>query len=424
MATKVSIKSQTITPFGGIFYVLDEFSRLGLGSLVDKTLGVRPGATSYRYSEIFRTLFGVFLCGGDCIEDVTEHVGRYLGLQPGSRIPSADTMLRGLKELSCENITYKSGSGGKYDFNTCDRLNGLLLDMLTLTGQLRRGELYDYDFDHQVIPTEKRDTKYTYKKTRGYFPGVATIGGLIVHVENRDGNTNVRFKQAETLKRSFKALNDRGIGIDRCRMDCGSFSEEIVSAVHGHCRKFYIRAAHCRRQTERVSEIKEWAKIDLNGESCGVASMPFDSFLPENGYRLVVQRRAVGENLFGTVYVYRCILTNDHDSSEKEVIEYYNARGAQERVFDRMNNDFGWKRLPFSSLKQNTVFLLVMAMLSNFYLLLVSGLSKKLDFVKPTDRLKRFVFRFVSVPAKWVRTARQWKLILYTDKPYMNALGT
>ncbi len=34
---------------------------------------------------------------------------------------------------------------------------------------------------------------------------------------------------------------------------------------------------------------------------------------------------------------YRTILTNDWDSSEQEIIEYYNPRGKIEKVFDVMN---------------------------------------------------------------------------------------
>ena len=49
------------------------------------------------------------------------------------------------------------------------------------------------DFDHQFIETEKYDAKMTYKKFTGYSPGVAVIGDLIVGIENRDGNANVRF---------------------------------------------------------------------------------------------------------------------------------------------------------------------------------------------------------------------------------------
>ena len=33
-------------------------------------------------------------------------------------------------------------------------------------------------------------------------------------------------------------------------------------------------------------------------------------------------------------------------------------------------------------------------------------------------RVKRFVFRFVTVPAKWVRIARQNVLNIYSERPY------
>ena len=38
-------------------------------------------------------------------------------------------------------------------------------------------------------------------------------------------------------------------------------------------------------------------------------------------------------------YTYRCILTNDYESSEKEIVEFYNLRGGKERIFDEMNTD-------------------------------------------------------------------------------------
>ena len=81
-----------------------------------------------------------------------------------------------------------------------------------------------------------------------------------------------------------------------------------------------------------------------------------------------------------------------------------------------MNNDFGWKKLPFSFLEQNTVFMLVMAMCRNLHLL--SVFSEKVSFVKTTDRLKKIIFRFVVVPFKWIRQSRQKILKLYTQKEY------
>ena len=38
--------------------------------------------------------------------------------------------------------------------------------------------------------------------------------------------------------------------------------------------------------------------------------------------------------------------------------------------------------------------------------------------ITPNGRLKRFIFHFVTVLGKWIRTARTWVLKLYTDRPY------
>ncbi|WP_077195706.1 hypothetical protein [Prevotella ihumii] len=39
--TKVAIKSDKITSFGGIFHVMDVFSKLGLNQVIDSSLGQR-----------------------------------------------------------------------------------------------------------------------------------------------------------------------------------------------------------------------------------------------------------------------------------------------------------------------------------------------------------------------------------------------
>ena len=104
--------------------------------------------------------------------------------------------------------------------------------------------------------------------------------------------------------------------------------------------------------------------------------------------------------------------------TEKDIITFYNERGASEKNFDIQNNDFGWSHLPFSFMAENMVFMMVTAMLKNFYLYLVRHISEKVKPLKKTSRLKAFILHFVSVPAKWVRTGRQNVLNLYTNKTY------
>ena len=51
--TKVAIKSEKLTPFGGIFSIMEQFSSL-LSSTIDSTLGLRCKLYGYQYSEIIR----------------------------------------------------------------------------------------------------------------------------------------------------------------------------------------------------------------------------------------------------------------------------------------------------------------------------------------------------------------------------------
>ena len=160
---KVAIKSEKLTPFGGIFSIMEQFDSR-LSSVIDSTLGMRCRLYGYQYSEIIRSLMSVYFCGGSCIEDVTTHLMYHLSLHPTLRTCSADTILRAIKELTQDNISYTSDTGKTYDFNTADKLNTLLLNCLLSTGQLKEGEGYDVDFDHQFIEAEKFDAKPTYKK--------------------------------------------------------------------------------------------------------------------------------------------------------------------------------------------------------------------------------------------------------------------
>ena len=110
--------------------------------------------------------------------------------RPDTLLPGADTLGRGLKELAEKSIVYKSETSDKsYSFNTAQKLNTLLLRMIRRMGLIKVGSHVDLDFDHQFVPAHKFDAKYSYKQALGYFPGWASIGGIIVGGENRDGNT-------------------------------------------------------------------------------------------------------------------------------------------------------------------------------------------------------------------------------------------
>lgn len=283
--TKLQIKSDRITSFGGIFLVNRLFDHFSLGKVINDTLGLRSTAyNGYQWDEIVKSLFDIYLCGGDHIEDITSLM-HCLSQAPGSHVPSSGTIGRGIKQLATDNITYTAKSG----------------------------QFLDVDFDHQFIPTEKHDATYSYKKAFGYFPGVASVGGVIVHVENRDGNTPVKFCQAETLKRLFASLRKHELFIYRFRADCGSYSKEIVETIDAHSNLFYLRASNCESAYTEFAELDGWKTIEINYQKCEVRSVKFNWFMEEKGYRLVIQRTRIEHEivLFKEQFYWKgCCITN------------------------------------------------------------------------------------------------------------------
>jgi hypothetical protein len=420
--TKVQKISKNITPFAGVYFAHDEFKRSGLRELVDDQLGVRFSTKSYSYGNLFGNIFNLFLSGGECAEDIQRHFRPTLEQIPGNEVASADTLLRCFGELATENTTVVSSTGKAYQFNINEKLNDLNIKSLLLTGQLKKGNFHDFDYDNQIIEHEKYDAKKTYKMNTGYFPGVASIDGKIVYIENRDGNANVKTAQSETLSRAYQLLKDNHIYINRSRMDAGSYAEDIIKTVAAYSRLFYIRANKCESLTAEILKITGWQNAEINFKAYQLASIPFTNFLAERNYRLVIMREKTDDScvdLFeGEKFNYRCILTNDRTSTEKEIIEYYNQRGNSEKLFDIQNNDFGWRRLPTSNMAANTVYLIITAMLKNYYTYLLKKVSAVFTDILPTSRLKRFIFRFIAVSGRYVYQGRQWTLQLYTQRPY------
>lgn len=405
---------------------MEIFDRLGLGEVIDRHLGVRSTLIGYQHSDIIKGMFGTFLCGGDHLEDITTNYGEKLRMAPGARVPSSDTVARGMKELADEGTTLKSEAGLEYVHDYNPKLNDFLVSLPMVTGQLKYGQSIDVDFDNEFIPAEKRDAVFSYKKKRGYFPSVMTSGPLILGIENRQGNSNVKFGQTDAIIKMLDNLEVHGLRIRMFRADCGSFIKELVEELVFRTEVFYLRASNCQSRMSMYAACDSWRGTNINGQDMEVASFEFDEFLKDCHLRLVVQRTLVEEK-HGQLcidgmerYVYRAILTNDHDSTEEAVIRTYNARGASERNFDQQNNDFGWAHLPFSKLQQNTVFLLIMAMLKNFFVYLLKLVSRIFPNIDETCRLKRFVYEFISVPAKWVRVGREWILNIYTQDRWLH----
>ncbi|NBC26619.1 MAG: IS1380 family transposase [Bacteroidetes bacterium] len=421
--------SEKITPFGGLNFCLERFHHSGLARLIDRHLGPRVKTTGFSYSEIIANQLAVFFAGGECAEDLSEHLRGPLSQVKGLRPCSPDTLLRGIKELSCESTErIHPTSGVRHTFNINEPLNDMMVKALRGTGQLSEEEDYDLDYDNQVIPTEKWDAARTYKTCYGYQPGIASIDNMPVYIEGRGGNSQATFAQGKTLQRLFARLEVNKVSIDCFRADSASYQKEVVKVVQANTKRFCIRAKRSAEMARQVGQIPvaEWTPITLNWKKMEVAEIPWTPFGGDTSYRLIVtriKRKDRQGDLFSEgAYTWRAIMSNDHTTSAEQIVAFYNKRGDSERLFDVMNNDFGWSRLPCSFLSENTAFMILMGIIANFYRYILGLYSEGIPWLKATYRLKKFIFRFITVPAKWIRSGRRTILKLYTDKDYTAAL--
>lgn len=426
---KVQIKTDKLTPFGGLFFVADQFKRQ-IMPFIDEYLGMRSRLVGYQYSEIMLTMAANFFCGGNRTEDINVLKSK-MPQHPNFRICSPDTVLRALTELADDDTDYRTETGKTYRFNIASRLNGLLVYAAIKSGMLVPDREYDFDFDHEFIESETWESRPTYKGFTGYGPGCAVLTDVkdgtevIAGIENRDGNTPVKFHQEDTLNRILLNIKEQGMKIRCSRVDCGSYKEDVISLLLEHSDMIFVRASMNKRLRQILQDgTREWRSTTVGDQQTDVLTIPFDGFSGRIHHcRFVVQRN---EKKSGTqldmfedggddVFVYRAVLTNNWDMSEEEVIEFYNRRGAKEKLFDQMDNDFGWHYLPKGRLKENTVFMILTAIIRNFYSQLLQNSKLRAFGIYATTRMKAFTNRVISVVAKWTRSGRTDILTIYTE---------
>jgi len=373
------------------------------------------------------SFWSIFFCGGDCCEDLNGNFRSSLSGNPLIDIPSSDRVLNRMQQLAEPVQLFDTVRGTvKHEFNFNKNLTALNLAVLKKLSLLKKDEL-TLDYDNTLIFTKKADAKKTYKSERGYAPGVGLIDSNVVYVENRNGNSDAQTLQQDTLTRMFQALNDAKIKVHRFRADAASYQLLTLSVAREHADFLYVRARKDAAVMKAIASIKHWQETAIEGVFRGTVDfVPFinrgkyhhSPHLLET-YRLVVTKEpnADGQlNIFtGEAFDYHVIITNDWEMTNNEIVHFYNQRGTAEKEFDILKNDFGWNNLPFSKLEHNTVFLILTALCRNLYDYIIKTFSLRCKYLSSNYRIKKFIFRFICVPAKWIKNARQHKLKIYGD---------
>lgn len=424
------LKSNYITPFGGLNFVLEELESLKIDEILHENLPALAPQSFYTWKDIFYSFWSLYFCGGDCIEDLSGNFKKSLDKLPFNNIPSPDRVLERIQELSIpvEKFTVPRGVA-THEFSMNEPLNALNIKLLKRLKALnKKGNVLDYD--NTLIYTNKSSANMSYKRQNAYCPGVGLIGKQVVFIENRNGNSAAKDLQSQTLKRMFDLFDDQGIEIDTFRADSASFDMDILSVVRGNCNNLFVKARMSSTLAQAISDISTWVKLSGTDEEAYIGETTYIPFVKiakrrkKNSnelaeYRLIVKKvpRKDGQiNLFtNEAFIYSAIITLEKEMTNEQVYHYYNQRGTSEKEFDVLKNDFGWQKLPSSKIESNTVYLIMTAMCRNIYDYIINLFSGKFKNLSSHFRIKKFIFRFVSIPAKWIKSGRYNILRLYGD---------
>lgn len=402
-----------------------------IGNSLNKLLKKPAKQAKYSNSDIFFSLFYSYLSGGDCLEDINES-SRELNQIRGFQCVSSDTAARRLKHWSESNTVYTSYNYQSPITNTVNYasdVNNLIKRTTTKNLQLEGNTKgCCLDIDAHFAPSEKGDANYSYKKMRGYYPLYSCIGLHAVDVEIRNGNTSPSYHLKEHAFRVINKMKKSGVTIKEVRSDAAAYQNEFMDSLNRKRIRFFIRAKNSKSLKEKALSLNyEQVARDHNGEELYC----WDEF-SHNGYRIIVQREQTNDKELTLLsntpehkYNYRMIITNDRrkKATGDFIINYYNKRGDMERNFAFLRSDFSWKKLPFKKIEENATYMAVTALMSNLFEWIKLKLKEKVPSFKSVHiRLKKFLNCFAAVPAKWMRTARQTYLVLYTDKDYSGLL--
>jgi hypothetical protein len=416
-----------ISAFGGINFVFEYLKNNNFDSLFNQTLPILKNQSKYKWSDIMNSLLSIYMCGGDCIEDLQTHLKDHFINNPFVNMPSPDTVLRRLSGLTQENDMCRTNRGKvDHTYNTNQVLEKLNISLLKKLGVFDASELI-LDYDNSIIFNEKSDSKMTYKRNPGYQPGVCTINeNQVFYIENRNGNSDAKSFQSDTLNRVFKlAKNNNLKTIDHFRADAASYQYDVIELLNKNVNNFYIGCKNSCVEKYFI-QISNWetftSSCEVPMEIGEINIIPFEQQAKKGKtepkeYRLVVKRKLKEDkqlDLFTLdAFEYRAILTNNKVLKAEEVANFYNHRGNMEKQFDILKNDFGWNHMPFSKLQQNTVFLYITAICRNLYHDIIRYFSKIVKSLEPTFRVKKFLFRFIILPAEWIKRSRQNYLRIY-----------
>jgi len=396
--------------FGGLNFIHPMILKSGLCEIINESFGDRVNQAKYSIEDIFVT-HALSIFAGSKRLGHAEFFKKDLDNVKGVTIPSPDTTSRVLRKLAVPNIEIPyDGKNKVHVLNYNEKMLDVLIKSALKFGLIDPNGENVLDYDNTVLFVKKYDATTTFKTSdkkhqKGYQPSVASINGVPIFVEGRSGHTSAAFQLDETLRRCIETCDKHGIKISKFRSDAAGYNKSVFSLCDEYGIDFFIRKrmTGSEKATLELSTAPEdWTPVKIKEINYEFLDMDFRATKMKKSYRAVCQKKVMKDespHFFG-------ILTTNEEMTSEEVVQFYNMRAQEEKRFAELNGEFNFKRVPFSLIEENTVFMILTCITYNLYKHLTNELKDKTSKVYPNMWLrifrKEFIFHTVIILASGV----------------------
>ncbi|MEO7309120.1 MAG: IS1380 family transposase [Chitinophagaceae bacterium] len=423
---QVQVKSAHYQSFGGINFMEADYKRLGFESLITQHLGLRSVKATYSFSDIIRSLNYMFSIGGDVLDDLNI-VRDQMQDHPDIKICSPDTVEYVSELLRMPPLLIKTLTGVTHQVNEHKGFNALLAAINLKGGTLNTTDSYTMDYDGHIVENTKKDASCNYKQSYSYYPVVCSINKLPVHMQNRNGNTPESYGQLPIITTAMATCSKAGVQVKKFRADACCYEQDTIVYLENEKITYYIRAEMNTGLRIALQDEQDWQPAIIGNRKVEVCSIEEKLFNSKKCRRVVAYRyKTKGQLTIDQTdgYYYSAVLTND-TAEALDCIKFYNQRGCEgEHHFKELDEDFGWNKLPFNNMEMNTIYMYLTTIAYLLFNIFKKQYAEKLNFITPQMRIKKFTLHFVTLTAKWIRTARRDVLKIFTHKNYKPLYAT
>ena len=384
------LTDQPITGMGGLPLFMAAAKKLGLEDLFTEHLTVKLRKRGYSEFDLSMAIILTFLAGGEGLEDVDKI--RLDEVVSGGGFPHSTTVGDFLRRFEDEEIFTALT-------RVQDALSGIILDTCGY-------DRLTLDIDATTIKAEGRNrqgTGMSYDGVTGYqaLAVFAAEPGLLLAEEFRSANTHPGSGAAALIERALPLIPS-GTAL-HLRSDSACYSKEVVQLCEQHGMTFTITAdmtAPLYREIESLPD-EAWHAISSSEDAANLYYQPSGWPKP---YRFIAVRKHKGEDLFGTVYIYRALVTNITRGKPELIVRRHCRHANVENGIKELKSGFSLSVMPCSAYHANRAWFLLGSIAHNLFVA-VKVLFLPAAWAKHT--IKTIRYRLIHIGGIMVRHARR-----------------